>query len=165
MKNRQEKIFEKSLQFYKEENVFKLYFYRPTDATEVRKFSQYEKPCDFWFFDTGFVAIECKFTASDRIANSKIKPHQIESMTHFSLYGCRSYLFLSMNLKPKGRINKSQNFAVNIEDYNHFRDNYRKSLIQENYQDWSGIPIEYVNELGIYNLDPIMSKSHRLFEV
>ena len=165
MKNRQEKIFEKSLQFYKEENVFKLYFYRPTDATEVRKFSQYEKPCDFWFFDTGFVAIECKFTASDRITNSKIKPHQIESVTHFSLYGCRSYLFLSMNLKPKGRVTKSQNFALNIEDYNHFRDNYRKSLIQENYQDWSGIPIEYVNELGIYILDPIMSKSHRLFEI
>ena len=70
-----------------------------------------------------------------------------------------------MNLKPKGRVTKSQNFALNIKDYNHFRDNYRKSLIQENYQDWLGIPIEYVNELGIYNLDPIMSKSHRLFEI
>lgn len=165
MKNRQEKIFEKTLQFYKEENINNFYFYRPTDATEARKFNQYIKPCDFWFFDTGFVAIECKFTASDKIANSKIKPHQVESMTHFSQHGCRSYLFLSMNLQPKKRITKSKNFALGIDNYNHFREHYRKSLIQDNYQDWSGIPIEYVNELGIYNIDPILNKTHRLFEI
>ena len=167
MKNKQEKLFEKTLQFYKEENLnqkdLNFYFYSPTDASEAKKFNRYEKPCDFWYFDNGFVAIECKYTASEKIMNKVIKQHQIDSLHHFHKNGSKSYLFLTMNLIPRQRISKSKTFALDINDYIIFKKAFKKSLFYEKYEDWNGIPIEYKTEFKIFNLDPILEKEYHLF--
>ena len=166
MVNRQEKIFSETLKHYKDflyrrRQLF--YWYRPADPSEVRKFSMSEKPCDFWFFDVSFKAIECKYTSTEKITNSKIKPHQIESLSHFAINASFSYLFLTMMLAPKKRITSSKSFAVDIRDYVDFRLNYRKSLAIDNVDLWKGIPIEYDPKLKIFNLDPIIYPSYRIF--
>ena len=166
MVNRQEKVFTETLKHYKsyllEKNKL-FYWYRPADPSEVRKFSISEKPCDFWFFDIVFKAIECKFTAVDKITNSKIKPHQIQSLAHFAINGSFSYLFLTMLLAPRKKTTSSQSFAVDIRDYITFRSNYRKSISIENVDQWKGIPIEYDPKMKIFNLDPILFPGYRIF--
>ena len=87
--NQHEKIFNTTLQFYQNElrkNGFDFYFFRPQDMSEVRRYSTTKKPCDFWFFDETFVALELKYTKTDRIGQAQIKEHQIEALRYFAKY-------------------------------------------------------------------------------
>ena len=168
MRNLQEKIFENSLVHYQNsanELLKEFYFYRPTDASEAFKKSRYLKPCDFWFFDRGFVAIECKYTKNDRLKNTVIKEHQIRSLHHFKNEGSKGYLIISLEFDSRTfkKAEASTTFAVDIEDYIRFKNNYRKSLFKDSPELWNGIYLEYKPGLQVFNLDPIVNKDYRIF--
>ena len=168
MRNLQEKIFENSLVFYQthaNELLKGFYFYRPADASEAYRKSKYLKPCDFWFFDKGFVAIECKYTKNNRLMNKVIKEHQIESMNHFKKEGSRSYFIVSLSFDSRTykKAETSSTFAVDVEDYLNFKNNNKKSLFQTEPELWGGIPLEYKYGLQIFNLDPIVNEDYRIF--
>ena len=61
--NQHEKIFNTTLQYYQNElrkKDYDFYYFRPADTSEARRYSTSKKPCDFWFFDESFVALELK---------------------------------------------------------------------------------------------------------
>ena len=96
--NQHEKIFNTTLQHYQNElrkKGYDFYFFRPSDTSEARRYSTTKKPCDFWFFDEAFVALELKYTSSDRIRQSQIKEHQMKALEHFFKYKSRSFLILT----------------------------------------------------------------------
>ena len=168
MRNLQEKIFENSLVYYQEHanNLLKeFYFYRPADASEAYKKSRYLKPCDFWFFDKGFVAIECKYTKNNRLMHKVIKEHQVRSLHHFKNEGSNAYLVISLEFDSRTfkKAETSSTFAVDIKDYITFKNNNRKSLFLTEPELWSGIPLEYKPGLQIFNLDPIVNENYKVF--
>ena len=164
--NQHEKIFNKTLQFY-QNKIRKLgddfYFFRPADIAEGRRYSTTKKPCDFWFFDEAFVALELKYTSSDRIRQSQIKEHQMQALNHFFKYKSRSFLILTLKFNPKLTIRNSPTFAVPIKDASNWFEKSKRSFFLGEENEWKGYKLEWKNQLKIFNIDPIVSPKHRIF--
>ena len=125
-----------------------------------------KKPCDFWFFDNGFVAIECKYTKNNRLKHTVIKEHQIRSLHHFKNEGSKSYFIISLEFDSRTfkKASTSTTFAIDVEDYLTFKNNNRKSLFQSEPELWNGKHIEYKSGLQIFNLDPIVTDNYKVFK-
>ena len=164
--NQHEKIFNKTLQYY--QNTLRkqgsdFYFFRPADVAEGRRYSTTVKPCDFWFFDEVFVALEMKYTSSDRIRQSQIKEHQMKSLEHFDKFKSRSYLILTLKFNPKLTIRNSPTFAVPIRNASTWFEKSKRSFFLGEEKKWKGYQLEWLNPLKIFNIDPIVAPSCRLF--
>ena len=165
--NQHEKIFHKTLQFYQNEirkQGSDFYYFRPADIAEGRRYSTTVKPCDFWFFDEAFVALELKYTSSDRIRQSQIKEHQMRSLEHFFRYKSRSFLILTLKFNPNLTIRNSPTFAVPIRDASNWFEKSKRSFFLGEEKEWKGYRLEWKNQLKIFNIDPIVTPKFRLFK-
>ena len=88
--NSHEKYFESTLDHYQHkirEKGNEFYWHRPHKP----KWAKGELPCDFWFFDKAFVALELKYRNGSKISRSQIKTHQIETLNHFANHKINVY--------------------------------------------------------------------------
>ena len=164
--NQHEKIFNKTLQHYQNElrkKGYDFYFFRPADTSEARRYSTTKKPCDFWFYDEAFVALELKYTKTDRIGQSQIKEHQMEALKYFVKYKSRSYLILTLKFNPKITIKNCPTFAVPIQDASNWFEKGKRGFFLGEQKEWNGYQLEWKNQLKIFNIDPIVSPKHRIF--
>ena len=164
--NQHEKIFNTTLQYYQNElrkQGYDFYYFRPSDTSEARRYSTTKKPCDFWFFDEAFVALELKYTSTDRIGQSQIKEHQMKSLRYFVEYKSRSYLILTLKFNPKLTIKNSPTFAVPIQDASNWFEKGKRGFFLGEQKKWNGYQLEWKNQLKIFNIDPIISPKHRIF--
>ena len=161
--NVHEKCFESSLDHYQNRIRKKgrdFYWHRPHKP----KWAKGELPCDFWFFDESFVALELKYRNGNRVSKSQIKEHQITTLEHFAKYKCRSYLIISFNFQKKLSPAVADNFAVNIKDaVSYFNSQKNNVLRLEDYKLWKGIELMWKPRSNSYNLDPIMLPKNRIF--
>ena len=162
--NSHEKCFESSLEHYQNKirsNGKDFYWHRPHKP----KWAKGELPCDFWFFDESFVAVELKYRNGRRISKSQIKEHQIKTLQYFSRYKCRSYLVVSFNFQKNLTPGVADNFAINIQDAMNYFNNYSNVLKLEDQKLWKGIELIWKPRSNSYNLDPIMLPKNRVFNV
>lgn len=160
--NKHEKCFESTLDYYqhrirKKGNDF--YWHRPHKP----KWAKGELPCDFWFFDESFVALELKYRNTGRISKSQIKEHQLNTLEHFANYKCRSYLVLSFNFQKTLNPGVADNYAVHIKDALRYFSKYNSVLKLEDVKLWKGIELIWKPRSNAYNLDPIMIPKNRFF--
>ena len=161
--NQHEKIFDNTLQHYQNKirkNGVDFYWCRPHKP----RWTKGELPCDFWFFDESFVALELKYTSSDRIRQSQIKKHQMKALEHFFKYKARSYLILTLNWNPNLTIKNAQTYAVPIVDATKWFEKSKRSFYVGEEKEWKGYQLEWKNKLRIFNIDPIVTPKFRLFK-
>ena len=164
--NQHEKIFNKTLQHYQNElrkRGYDFYFFRPADTSEARRYSTTKKPCDFWFYDEAFVALELKYTKTDRIGQSQIKEHQMKALKYFSEHKSRSYLILTLRFNPQLTIKNSPTFAVPIINASNWCEKGKRGFFLGEEKDWKGYQLEWKNQLKIFNIDGIVAPKHRIF--
>ena len=161
--NQHEKIFDNTLQHYQNKirkNGVDFYWCRPHKP----RWTKGELPSDFWFFDESFVALELKYTSSDRIRQSQIKKHQMKALEHFFKYKARSYLILTLNWNPNLTIKNAQTYAVPIVDATKWFEKSKRSFYVGEEKEWKGYQLEWKNKLRIFNIDPIVTPKFRLFK-
>ena len=162
--NSHEKYFESTLDHYQHkirEKGNEFYWHRPHKP----KWAKGELPCDFWFFDKAFVALELKYRNGSKTSRSQIKTHQIETLNHFANHKCRSYLILSFNFQKTLTPGIADNYAVHIKDALKYFEKYNSVLKLEDYKLWKGIELIWKPKSHSYNLDPIMLPENRIFNV
>ena len=148
--NQHEKIFDNTLQHYQNKirkNGVDFYWCRPHKP----RWTKGELPCDFWFFDESFVALELKYTSSDRIRQSQIKKHQMKALEHFFKYKARSYLILTLNWNPNLTIKNAPTYAVPIVDATKWFEKSKRSFYVGEEKEWKGYQLEWKNKLRIFN--------------
>ena len=161
--NQHEKIFDKTLEFYQNKirkRKMDFYWCRPHKP----KWAKGELPCDFWFYDESFVALELKYTSTDRIRQSQIKEHQMKALKHFYKYKSRSYLILTLSWNPNLTIKNSPKFAVPIKDASNWFEKNKRSFFVGEEKEWRGYQLEWKNRLRVFNIDPIITPKFRIFQ-